>query len=305
MKVWIISNEKIKNLSDEVLEIKRLLAEGDKMGINIEVYHPKQFDLINASHNQKSILIDGEHNTLPEFILPRALLLESDSYTLAIIRKFESLGVYVYNTSDCIQLVSDKFHMHHVLNINGLPTPTTVLTKFPINVDMVENKIGFPIVVKTLLGIIGTGVFLMETREKFENLMSLIEETNKNIKLILQKFISESSGRVIQLFVLNGKVVASLERRTKQGGFNTNIRYKSSVAKILPEKIAIMLSEKTAKVLNVQIACIELLYNLDGYLVCGVNVFPSFKSFESTFEGLNLPYLIFKDMNKKRSESQS
>ena len=66
--------------------------------------------------------------------------------------------------------------------------------------------------------------------------MGLIAETNPNIQLIFQKFIAKSKGRDIRLFVLNGRVIASMERRAQDGGFKANFSQGGTVEQIFPDK---------------------------------------------------------------------
>lgn len=306
MEVWILFNEEIEAPSAEALEIRRFLAEGRDMGIDVKVFHPEQFDLLVTADDKESILVDGKLMPLPDFVIPRMGSMEAGYFSLAVVRQFERLGVHVYNTSACIEMVADKLHTHQALIEADLPTPTTMLAKFPIKTDLVEEKIGFPIVVKTLLGVNGTGVFLMDNRQSFEDLMGLIAETNPNIQLIFQKFIAKSKGRDIRLFVLNGRVIASMERRAREGGFKANYSQGGSVMEIKPDQDAIDLAIKTAEILGIQIAGIDLLYADDGgYTVCEANTFPGFKGLESACAGLNVPREIYSDMLKQLEAKQN
>ncbi len=299
MEVWILFNEEIEAPSAEAFEIRRFLAEGREMGVTVKVFHPEQFDLLVTADDRESVIIDGKLMPLPDFVIPRTPPVESGYFAMAVVRQLKRLGVRTYNSSSCIERVSDKLHTHQILIEADLPTPTTMLAKFPIDVDLVENTIGFPIVVKTLLGVNGTGVFLMENRKAFEDLMGLIAETNPNIQLIFQQYIAKSRGRDIRLFVLNGRVIASMERRANDGGFKANFSQGGSVFEIHPDEQAIDIAIKTAAILDIQIAGIDLLYADDGYTVCEANTFPGFKGLESACEGLNVPREIFTDMQKQ------
>jgi gamma-F420-2:alpha-L-glutamate ligase len=47
-------------------------------------------------------------------------------------------------------MVKDKLYSIQVLAENNLPVPKTMLAKFPINIDLVEEQLKFPVVIKTL-----------------------------------------------------------------------------------------------------------------------------------------------------------
>jgi gamma-F420-2:alpha-L-glutamate ligase len=189
------------------------------MEIDLKILKPVQFDLLVKEDALDSVLIDGTPKPLPDFFFPYLDHSDRTYFSLAIARQMERLGVHVFNRSSTIETVADKLHTHQVLVENGLPTPATMLAKFPVNIELVEKTVGFPVVVKTLLGSNGSGVFLIERAQAFHDLMELIGETNPGIQLIFQKFVAASKGRDLRLFVVDGKVIASMERRAKPGGF--------------------------------------------------------------------------------------
>ncbi len=304
MEVWILFNEEIESSSSEAFEIRRFMAEGRDMGIDVKVFKPEQFDLLVCNDDKESVLIDGQLMPLPDFVLPRTYVIDTGYFALAVIRQLERLGVKVFNGSTAIETVSDKLHTHQALIEGGLPTPRTMLGKFPIDLDLVENYIGFPVVVKTLLGVNGTGVFLMEERKAFHDMMELLSETNPNIQLIFQKFIAKSRGVDIRLFVVDGKVVASMERRAKDGDFKANFSQGGSVVEFEPDPLAKDLAVMTAGILNLQVAGIDLLYAEDGYTICEANSFPGFKGLESCVD-VNIPREIFKAMQKRLDAGSS
>ncbi len=298
MEVWILFNEEIEGPSSEAFEIRRFLAEGREMGIDVKVFNPEQFDLLVTEEDRESVLIDGALMSLPDFLLPRTYVIETGYFPLAVIRQLERLGVKIFNDSAAIESVSDKLHTHQILAENGLPTPTTMLAKFPVDLDLVENFIGFPVVVKTLLGVNGTGVFLIENRDAFQDLMALIGETNPNIQIIFQKFVAKSKGRDLRLFVVDGEVIAAMERRAREGGFKANYSQGGSVGRFEPDDKAIELALKTAEVLNLQVAGIDLLFADDGYTICEANSFPGFKGLESCCD-VNVPRAIYEAMQRR------
>ncbi len=298
MKIWILFNEDIDGVTAEAYEARRFVAEGREMGFDVEIYHPKQFDIFVAEIDRDSILIDGERVSLPDFVLPRTYVIDSGYFSLAVIRHLEHLGVPIYNGSKCIEMVADKLHTHQALVEHGLPTPATMLAKFPVNIDLVERKIGFPIVVKTLQGVNGTGVFLIENAAHFENLMTMLYEVTPNIQLILQQFVEQSHGRDLRLFVIDGEVVAAMERRSSDGGFKANITQGGTGVEVKPDQQAIDIAKKTAKILGIQIAGVDLLYADGGYTVCEANTFPGFKGLE-TYCDINIPRLVFEAMQRR------
>ncbi len=298
MEVWILFNEEIESASAEAFEVRRFLAEGREMGIDVKVYHPEQFDLLVTDEDRESVLIDGAPVPLPDYVLPRCYVIDSGYFSLAVVRQLERMGVRVFNDSMSIEMVADKMHTHQVLAESKLPTPTTMLAKFPIDMDLVESSIGFPVVVKTLLGVNGTGVFLIDNRDSFEDLMSFMEQTSPNTQLIFQKYIAMSHGRDLRLFVVDGEVIASMERRSSNGGFKANYTQGAQVVEFVPDEEAKALAIQCAEILNLQVAGIDLLYDENGYTICEANSFPGFKGLESCCN-VNVPREIYRAMQQR------
>lgn len=301
MEVWIIHGGDIESTGDLAFEVRRFQAEAAKMDVDLKVIKPSQFDLLVTQVDRDSILVDGTPMPLPDFCFPYLHHGDRSYFSLSIIRQLERLGVNIFNTAGTIETVADKLHTHQVLAENKLPTPDTMLAKFPVDLDLIENTIGFPVVVKTLLGSNGSGVFLIENAGAFHDLMELIGETNPNIQIIFQKFVAASKGRDIRLFVVEGEVIASMERRARDGGFKANYSTGGSVLEFMPDDVAKELAIKTAEVLDIQVAGIDLLFTDEGYTICEANTFPGFKGLEQA-SGVNIPKTIFDAMGRRLAE---
>lgn len=281
MKGWIIYKSNESQLSPEAYEIHRLLDEAKNADIDLEVFRPDQFDLIVTREDERSILIDSEKRELPDFVLPR-MGAGTTYFTLAILRQMERLGIHIVNSPNSIETVKDKLYSHQILAQNNLPVPKTMLVKFPVNIDLIERNIGFPIIVKTLSGTQGSGVFLAENKRTFNDLMQLIEATNKTANIILQEFVSASKGVDLRVFTLGGKAIACFKRTNNDGGFKANFSTGGTVEpyEITPE--IEWLATQTSNILNLDMAGIDLLFDDDHFKVCEANSSPGFEGLEKT-----------------------
>jgi len=291
MKGWIIYKEDATQLRPEAYEVHRLVEEAHKEGIELEVFKPEQFDLIVTREDERSILVNSEKRELPDFVIPR-MGAGTTYFTLAILRHMERLGIHVVNNPESIEIVKDKLYSHQILAENNLPVPKTMLVKFPVNIDLVERNLGFPVVVKTLSGSQGSGVFLAENKGTFDDLMQLIEATNKTANIILQEFITASKGTDLRVFTLGGRAIACFKRTNKGGGFKANFSAGGSVEKfeITPE--IEWLATQTSNILNLDMAGIDLLFDNDHFKICEANSSPGFEGLESSSD-LNIPKEIF------------
>lgn len=298
MEVWIIYGEDVESTADLAYEVRRFRSEAPGMGVELKIFKPSQFDLLVDEEARDSILIDGNPVPLPDFVFPYLDHSDRSYFSMAIIRQLERLGVNVFNGATTIETVADKLHAHQIMAEKGLTTPTTMLAKFPVDLELIERTIGFPVVVKTLLGSNGSGVFLIDNADAFKDLMDLIGETNPNIQIIFQKFIANSKGSDLRLFVVDGEVVAAVERRAREGGFKANYSTGGSVHEFIADEEAVRLAVATAAALDIQVAGIDLLFTDNGYTICEANTFPGFKGLEKASE-VNIPQKLFEAMKKR------
>lgn len=302
MEVWVLYGDDTESNADLAHECRRFLSEGEKMGVDIKIIKPAQFDLLVTQDKRDSILIDGKAVPLPDFVFPYFNHTDQGYFALAIVRQLERLGVHVFNGAEVIETVRDKLHTHQILAESGIDTPDTMLAKFPVDIKLIEETIGFPVVVKTLNGALGIGVFLLETQSAFQDLMDLVGETNPDLQLIFQKFVSVSKGRDLRLLVVDGEVVAAMERRAHDGGFKANFSAGATVHEFVPDKESIDIALRTAEVLNIDIGGIDLLFKEGGgYTICEANTFPGFKGLEQA-SGVNVAEKIFKTMQRQLDE---
>ncbi len=301
MEVWILYGDDVDGSGDLAHEVRRFKTEAERMGIDLKVYNPAHFDLIVDESTRDSVLIKGKPVPLPDVVYPYFNHCDQSYFSLAIVRQLERMGCLVYNNAQTIDTVRDKLHTHQVLAEKNIASPKTMLGKFPIDdetVNLVERTLGFPVIVKTLRGALGLGVFLIENAKSFKDQMDLIGQTSPDVQLIFQEFVEASKGRDLRLFVVDGELVASMERRAKEGDFKANYSSGGSVHEFKADKQAIDLAVKTANALDIQIGGIDLLFLKDGgYTICEANTFPGFKGLEKA-SGVNVPERIFKSMQK-------
>src|SRR3546814_551354 len=192
------------------------------MGISLSVLRPREFELVVDSDGGWSAIHAGQTLDKPNFIMSR-IGSETSYFTLAVLRHFERQGVAMVNSPAAIDSVADKLHTLQILSAQGLPTPKTILCKFPVDVELIGRELGFPVVVKTLIGTRGTGVLLCMDRDQFADLANLLDNAQSGTNFIFQQYIQASHGRDVRVLVVMGKAVAAMERRSEDGGFKSNV----------------------------------------------------------------------------------
>ena len=283
MKTWLLYKKNEAALSPEAYEINKLVECLRDRGVDAGVYAPEQFELIASRDDRRSVLIDGAEVDIPDVMLPR-MGASTTYFALAVIRQLERLRVTTYNSAAAIETVKDKLFAHQLLAQHNLPIPKTMLAKFPVDINLVGKTLGFPLIVKTLSGSQGSGVFLCEDERKFDELMQLVRATQANANLIFQEFVAHSRGRDVRLLVIGGRVVAAMERRAQGNDFKANYSQGGEVLPWKPDRNAEWLALESARILGLDIAGIDLLFDEGGYKICEANSSPGFEGIESCCE---------------------
>ena len=220
-------------------------------------------------------------NILNEFdaVIPR-IKPSVTFYACALIRQFDNLGVYCQNTAEAITQSRDKLFASQLFSKNDIHIPITGFAKSPMDTkDLIKMVNGAPLIIKLLESTQGKGVVLAETNKAAESVINAFKSVNTNI--LVQEFIKEANGQDIRCFVVNGKVVASMQRQAEKGEFRANIHQggKASIIKITSEekKLAI----KAAKVLNLAVAGVDIIRSNKGPLLLEVNSSPGLEGIEN------------------------
>jgi len=279
---WILCKPQFQ----DSYETKRLIEEFDKQDIQVSVIDPNEIDIFVNKENKSSILVNGESLPLPKFVFPRTGS-GTTYYIKAVIRHFERMGVVVVNSSETIDNVKDKLYSHQILAQSNLDIPKTMLLKHPIDVDFVEKHLGFPVIVKTISGSYGKGVFLAETKKQLKQLITMAELTKKSYDIIIQEFINDTWGKDLRILVVNNKVVGCMMRQATDDDFRANLtRGGEGFPYEVNEQIE-WLATESSKALDLDIAGVDLLFDKEGYKICEVNSNPGFEGME-TFTKKNI-----------------
>ena len=274
-KGWLLVKEKFHNS----YETGRLVETFEAHNINIQIIDPNEIDIFVNKDNKSSILVNGESLPLPKFVFPRTGS-GTSYYIKAVIRHFERMGVVVINSSEAIDNVKDKLYSHQILAESNLDIPKTMLLRHPIDVEFVEKHIGFPVIVKTISGSYGRGVFLAENKKQLRQLLTMAELTKKSYNIVIQEFVKDTWGKDLRVFVVNDKVVGCMMRQATDDDFRANItRGGEGFPYEVNEQIE-WLSSESSKALDLDIAGVDLLFDNGGYKICEVNSNPGFEGME-------------------------
>ena len=260
-------------------ETNRLVESFASKNISATVAHPDDIDIIVTHDIQSGLKLKGQDLHMPKLVLVRlgAGILP---FQLAVIRHFEQAGIMCINTSVSIETVKDKLRTSQILSRHSIPIPNTMMVRFPIDENLVKNNIGFPCVVKVVTGSYGEGVYLCERQRDFKKLMEFVDNLGNKKTMIVQEYMGTRPGEDLRVLVIGGKVIGAMKRTAPEGDFRANITGGGTGEGYpLTDKIE-FLARETAKVLGLDIAGIDLLFDKDGFCVCEANSNPGFSGFE-------------------------
>lgn len=204
----------------------------------------------------------------------RVLFFDKD---INLCKLLEKRGYRSINSSKVIEICDDKAKTFVEL-YGKVPMPETIIAPFTFAnigytdlsfLDEVE-KLGYPLILKDGKGSFGKQVFLINNRAELQQKVK--EFAGESI--VFQKFIEESCGRDVRVYVVGGKAVSCAERYNKDD-FRSNVQSGGKMTAIDVNdnnyKEFILLAEKTAKILGADFAGVDILYSNDCPLVCEVN----------------------------------
>ena len=200
-------------------------------------------------------------------------------YGCALTRQFEALKVFSLNSAMSIAQSRDKLYSLQLLLNHGIAIPTTGFANSPLDTDdLIKMVGGSPLIVKLLEGTQGKGVVLAETKKAAESVINAFKSLNANI--LVQEFIKEANGKDIRCFVIDGKVVAAIQREALPGEFRANIHLggTASVVKITEEERR--MAVKSAKAMELKVAGVDIIRSAKGPLLLEVNSSPGLEGIE-------------------------
>ncbi len=200
-------------------------------------------------------------------------------YGCALTRQFEAMKVFCLNSAAAITQSRDKLFSLQLLLRNGVDIPTTGFANSPLDTDdLIKMVGGSPLIVKLLEGTQGKGVVLAETKKAAESVINAFKSLNANI--LVQQFIKEANGKDLRLFVVDGKVVAAIQREAAPGEFRANIHMGGTASVVKPTTDERRIAIKAAKAMDLKVAGVDIIRSSKGPLLLEVNSSPGLEGIE-------------------------
>ncbi len=205
--------------------------------------------------------------------------LEQVVFRMDLLHRATARGVRVVNPPAALEACVDKYLATAKLAAAGLPVPPTVACQTADAAMEAFHALGGDVVVKPLFGSEGRGMVRVGDAELAWRTFRTLERTQ--CVLYVQQFVRHP-GWDLRLFVIAGRVVASMRRRA-DGGWRTNIaqggRSEAHSATSAEEELAL----KAAAAVGCPVAGVDLLPTPEGsYVVPEVNAVPGWRALAPT-----------------------
>lgn len=264
--------------SPQLYSHQRLIEAARARGHEIDTINHLRCTIDIASHRPK-IHYHGKVLAKPDAVIPR-IGASVTFFGTAVVRQFEMMRVYCVNESVAISRSRDKLRSLQLLSRKGIGLPVTLFAHKTSNAEeIVKLAGGAPVIIKLLEGTQGIGVVLGETPKAAASIIEAFGGVNTNI--LVQEYVAEAKGEDIRCIVIGDRVVASMQRRGREGEFRSNLHRGGSAksARITPQERSTAIGAARAMGLNV--CGVDMLRSNHGPVVMEVNSSPGLEGVET------------------------
>lgn len=252
---------------------KRLKEEAESRGHKVRVVNYARC-YVTVERGNPVVNYQGEALTNVDAVIPR-IAASLTKYGTSIVRQFEMQNVPTITSSIAIVRSRDKLRSLQLLAKAGVDIPKTVFAREASDLDDVLEQVGgAPVIIKVARGTHGNGVVLAETRKAAKAVMQAFYV--EGVNFVVQEFVAESAGVDIRVFVVNGKVVASMLRQSLDDDFRSNLHQggEGIPVKLTQEERRAAL--RAAKATGLPVCGVDMMRSSRGPLVIEVNASPGF-----------------------------
>lgn len=197
----------------------------------------------------------------------------------AVVRQLEQMNVFVGNGSGGISNSRDKLRSLQILSRHGIGMPRTTFVRDRSDViPAIERIGGAPVIIKLLEGTQGVGVILADSIKIAEAIIETLQTAKQNV--LVQSFVAESKGRDVRAFVVGDRVVGAMRRRAQGDEFRSNVHRGGLVESIELDDEYKETAIRSAQIMGLRIAGVDMLEGKNGPQVMEVNSSPGLEGIE-------------------------
>ncbi|UXN37929.1 RimK family alpha-L-glutamate ligase [Avibacterium paragallinarum] len=286
---------------------QRLKAAAESCGHQMDILDPNRFILKLNEKNRAGktphfqlyyqSTRDVKADLLPEYdgVLPR-FGSASTQMGCAVLQHLQVQGVACLNEVEPFLKARDKWQSLQLLLQRGIAVPPSLLAGNETQPKESLELIGSPTILKTLSGSQGIGVILAESASSANSIVETL--THSNVPVLMQQFIAEAQGGDVRCFVVDGKVIAAMERKGQNGEFRANIHRGGVGEQVWLSEEEKHIAISATQALGLDVAGVDLIRSRQGLLVLEVNASPGLEMIEKT-SGLDIALQMILHLERK------
>lgn len=281
--LWVSGMVRIGLMSSKVWASIRIYEVAKEMGVEV--------GWIRYTRLRAYCMLDKPHVRLwqPEiepdvviFRLPAIFQVKGvekkyeDDVGLTLLAHLEAMGIPAINGHHQIHVSEHKHLSRLALASKGIPIPLTGYAQTPeAALDLLDNVIGYPAVIKPLMGTWGRGVVRVDSREEAERDL----KGREVFPVVVEEYVEKVGNRDMRIFVVGEEAVAGMYRIAQPGDFITNVHRGGRVKGMerVPDEVAEM-AVKASRAVGLEMAGIDIMeHPEEGYMVIETNSVPGFE----------------------------
>jgi ribosomal protein S6--L-glutamate ligase len=277
MKITFLSR------SASIPSTKRLVEAARARGHQVRVLNPVRVEM-HLDGRRANLYYHRRKLSLPDVVIPR-IAQSINNYGLAVVNQFAMCGVPLVNNARAIAESRNKLRSLQLLSAHGIDIPATVMARDAGDLkDMVGLVGGVPVLVKLLQGQEKRGVMVCESLQSLEAALEAILGLGHN--LIVQQYV-QKTGLDVRVLVVGGKALAAVRRKPRVGrlSYTLNRGARLEAMELTPAQREA--AEKTATLVGLDVAAVDLLDVKGRPKVFEVNSSPALPEMEAA-TGLDL-----------------
>ena len=261
-------------LSRVRVEEKLLLEELERRRIASKVIDDRE--LVLALEQKPELGVD--------VVLERCIQHSRALYALAVL---ETWGIPTVNTFEVADVCGNKLLTTMRLIRDGVPSPRTRLAFTPESALAAVEELGYPAVLKPLVGSWGRLISRVNDRDAAESILEHKDVLGTYIHSIyyVQEYVPKP-GRDIRAFVVGDETIGAIYRYSDHWITNTARGGKATKCEVTPELDDLCV--RAAKAVGGGVVAIDVLEAPEGLLVNEVNYTMEFRNSIDT-TGVNIP----------------
>jgi [lysine-biosynthesis-protein LysW]--L-2-aminoadipate ligase len=261
-------------LSRVRVEEKLLLEELERRGVATKVIDDRE--LVFSLEKKPELGVD--------VVLERCIQHSRALYALSVL---ETWGIPTVNTFEVADVCGNKLLTTMRLIRDGVPSPRTRLAFTPESALVAVEELGYPAVLKPLVGSWGRLISRVNDRDAAESILEHKDVLGTYIHSIyyIQEYVPKP-GRDIRAFVVGDETIGAIYRYSEHWITNTARGGKATKCEITPELNDLCV--RAARAVGGGVVAIDVLEAPEGLLVNEVNYTMEFRNSIDT-TGVNIP----------------